>query len=59
VVINDPATNVKTGHVRHIYQRQDVIHAWATSHNTVYLVYPVGTKLPENNLDQWQGDGSR
>lgn len=53
VVINDPATNVKTGHVRHIYKRADIIHAWSTSHNAVYLVYPVGAKLPANRLDQW------
>lgn len=53
VVINDPATNVKTGHVRHIYKREDVIHAWSTSHNTVYLVYPVTAKTPTNQLNQW------
>ena len=53
VVINDPATNVKTGQVRHIYKREDVIHAWSTSHNAVYLVYPLTAKVPTNRLGQW------
>jgi hypothetical protein len=48
VVINDPATNLKKDSVRHIYLRADVIKSWATSHNTVYLIYPVGAKLPED-----------
>lgn len=55
VVINDPATNLKKGQsVRHVYKRENVILAWATSHNTVYLVYPVSAKLPENRLGQWE-----
>jgi len=53
VVINDPATNLKVESVRHIYKRQDVIHAWAASHNTVYLVYPESAKIPKNRLGQW------
>lgn len=54
VVINDPATNLKRGDkVRHIYKRADVIKAWATSHNTVYLVYPIDAKLPRNRWGQW------
>jgi len=54
VVINDPATNLEKGdHVRHIYKRADVIKAWATSHNTVYIVYPVGAKLPQNVFHHW------
>ena len=53
VVINDPATNLKKDSVRHIYKRANVIRAWATSHNTVYVIYPVGAKLPENRYDQW------
>lgn len=55
VVINDPATNLKKGQsVRHVYKRENVIRAWATSQNTVYLVYPVSAKLPENRLGQWE-----
>ncbi len=53
VVINDPATNLKKGSVRHIYKRANVIRAWATSRNTVYVIYPVGAKLPENRYGQW------
>jgi hypothetical protein len=53
VVINDPATNLKKDRVRHIYQRANVIRAWATSHNTVYLIYPTGAKLPDNRDGQW------
>ena len=54
VVINDPATNLKVESVRHIYKRQDVIHAWAASYNTVYLVYPESAKIPKNRLGQWE-----
>jgi hypothetical protein len=54
VVINDPATNLEKGQkVRHIYKRADVEHAWATSHHTVYLVYPEGTKLPADRFGHW------
>jgi hypothetical protein len=52
VVINDPGTNPKKS-VRHIYKRKNVIHAWAQSYNTVYLVYPVSAKIPENKFGQW------
>jgi Peptidase_C39 like family len=52
VVINDPGTNPKKS-VRHIYKRANVIRAWAKSHNTVYLVYPVSAKIPKNDFDQW------
>ena len=56
VVINDPATNLEKGqHVRHIYKRADVEHAWAQSHRTVYLVYPEGTKLPPDRFGHWDG----
>ena len=54
VVINDPATNLKEESVRHIYRRQDVIHAWAASHDTVYLVYPMSARIPKNRLGQWE-----
>lgn len=52
VVDNDPGTNPKKS-VRHIYKRQDVIRAWATSYNTVYLVYPVSAKIPKDGFGQW------
>jgi hypothetical protein len=53
VVINDPATNLKKNRVRHIYGRANVIRAWATSHNTVYLIFPVNSRLPANREGHW------
>ena len=53
VVINDPATNLKTETVRRIYKRENVICAWAASHNTVYLVYPEGTATPVDRFGHW------
>jgi hypothetical protein len=59
VVINDPATNLAKGqHVRHIYKRSDVEHAWSTSHHTVYLVYPEGTRLPIDRFGHWDFNSS-
>lgn len=52
VVDNDPGTNPRKS-VRHTYKRQDVIRAWAASHNTVYLVYPVSAPIPRNQFGQW------
>jgi hypothetical protein len=53
VVINDPATNLKRESVRRIYRRENVVRAWAESHNTVYLVYPETAVLPENRRGHW------
>lgn len=53
LVINDPWTDVKVESVRHIYKRANVIRAWATSRNTVYLVYPIGTKIPKDKFGHW------
>jgi len=53
VVINDPATNLKKSHVRHIYRRENVQRAWANSQNTVYLIYPEGLKLPVDRYGHW------
>jgi hypothetical protein len=52
VVDNDPGTNPKKS-VRHIYKRENVIRAWASSYNTVYLVYPVSAKIPKDRFGQW------
>jgi Papain-like cysteine protease AvrRpt2 len=55
VVINDPATRLEKGEsVRRIYKRADVIHSWTKSHNAVYLVYPVGAKIPPNKYGHWE-----
>ena len=54
VVINDPATRLDRGEaVRHIYKRENVIHSWTKSHNTVYLVYPENEKIPRNLYGHW------
>lgn len=54
VIINDPAAHLDRGQtVRQIYRRQDVLHSWAWSHHTVYLVYPKNAKIPANRYGQW------
>ena len=53
VVINDPWTDPKVESIRHIYKRANVIRAWATSHNTVYLVFPENTVLPMDRFGHW------
>lgn len=54
LVINDPAAHFDRGQkVRHIYKRQDVIKAWSSSHNTVYLVYPETAKIPVDRFGHW------
>ena len=53
LVINDPWTDIKVESVRHIYKRENVRRAWATSHNTVYLVYSENTKLPRDRFGHW------
>jgi hypothetical protein len=53
LVINDPWTDLKVESVQHIYKRNNVRRAWATSHNTVYLVYPETVKPPPDRLGHW------
>ncbi len=54
-VVNDPATDLKRGQqVRHIYKRQDVINAWKTSHDTVYLVHPESATIPPDRFGHWE-----
>jgi hypothetical protein len=53
LIINDPWTDLKVESVRHIYKRENVHRAWATSHNTVYLVYPENTKIPADRFGHW------
>ncbi len=55
VVINDPAMRIeKRGTVQRIYKRENVIAAWKTSKNTVYLIYPESAKIPKNRLGHWE-----
>jgi hypothetical protein len=53
LVINDPWTDIKVESVRHIYKRDNVLRAWATSHNTVYLIYPENVKPPHDRFGHW------
>jgi len=54
VIVNDPAAHLDRGEtVRQIYKREDIIHSWESSHNTVYLVYPITARLPENLHGHW------
>lgn len=54
VVVNDPATRLDKGEtVRRVYKREDVVHAWTESHNTVYLVYPEDTPIPKDRFGHW------
>lgn len=55
VVINDPAMRIeKRKTVQRTYKRENVIKAWKTSKNTVYLVYPESAKIPKNRLGHWE-----
>ena len=42
LIFNDPGRNI----VRMTYKRADFERAWAISHRTVYLIHPVGWKVP-------------
>jgi hypothetical protein len=55
-IINDPGTSK---HVRKTFSRKNLINAWACSHNTVYLVYPVDASLPLDRFGHWDSDLSR
>jgi hypothetical protein len=53
LIINDPWTDLKVESVQHVYKRENVRRAWATSHNTVYLVYPENLEVPPDRLGHW------
>ena len=54
VVVHDPWARLETGQkVRRVYQRNNVIKAWATSDNTVYLIYPESVTIPKNRHGHW------
>ncbi|MFQ3588247.1 MAG: C39 family peptidase [Fimbriimonadaceae bacterium] len=48
-VFNDPGRNI----VRLTYKRADFEAAWASSANTVYVVYPIGTPVPKPVDREW------
>jgi hypothetical protein len=49
VVVNDPGRR----EVHQTYTRENLVKAWAESHNTVYLVYPIGASVPANVYGHW------
>jgi hypothetical protein len=53
LIINDPWTDLKVESVQHVYKRENVRRAWATSRNTVYLVYPENLQVPPDRLGHW------
>lgn len=53
LIINDPWTDPKVESIRHVYKRLNVRRAWATSHNTVYLIYPENLKVPSDHFGHW------
>lgn len=55
-IINDPGTSK---HVRKTFPRANLIDAWAYSKNTVYLVYPVNTRLPRDRFGHWESPKTR
>jgi len=50
-ILNDPGTSKN---VRKIFPRANLIDAWAYSKNTVYLIYPVNTRLPKDCFGHWE-----
>lgn len=50
VIANDPGTRE---HVRKTFSRANLIAAWATSKNAVYLVYPTDATLPRDRFGHW------
>jgi len=51
VIVNDPG--VRRERVRRTFPRQDFSAAWASSHRTVYLVWPEDAKLPPDEFGHW------
>lgn len=55
IVLNDPAYHPERGEVcRRVFNRSNFLRAWAHSRQTVYLIYPVGAKIPANRYGTWE-----
>ena len=55
VVINDPWAVLQKGErVQKTFPRQNLIDAWRLSQQTVYLIYPEGTRLPADRFGHWE-----
>jgi hypothetical protein len=50
VIVNDPGTRQQ---IRRIVPRENLVKAWAPSHNTVYLIYPDGMAIPIDRFGHW------
>jgi len=51
VIVNDPGVPAP---VRRVYPRENLIKAWARSHNTVYLIHPERTDIPPDRFGHWE-----
>ena len=55
IVLNDPAHHPEKGELcRKVFPRGAFLKGWKRSQNTVYLIYPKGTKLPRNEYGHWE-----
>lgn len=50
-IINDPGTRLN---VRKTFSRENLIKGWGYSRNTVYLIYPIGARLPKDRFHHWE-----
>jgi hypothetical protein len=54
-IINDPWAKKERGeNVRKVFARERVIAGWASSKNTVYLIYPNNWKIPVDKDAPWE-----
>ena len=50
VVINDPGTS---HNIRQTIPRKILESAWAHSHDTAYIIYPINSALPKDHMGHW------
>lgn len=53
VVVNDPGTRQQ---IRRVFPRENLVKAWAHSHNTVYLIHPEGADTPKDRFGHWTSE---
>ena len=49
IIVNDPGRSM----VRQVYQRENLVKAWAESRNTVYIVHPENWAVPKDRFGHW------
>ncbi len=55
-IVNDPWERLEKGdRVRQVCKRENLVKAWAISKNTVYLIYPEKSVVPEDRFEHWAG----